>query len=183
MGILLDLMAGPFVAAKIREARAIVEGVTPLKTDCGKLCGGACCQPDETGENGMLLLPFEDRFYQKPIEGFEYHLVDDERIHKGGKRLVCGGVCPREHRPMACRIFPLRMKVVTEQGGEVNRVVAELDPRAWAVCPLLEQGGLRAMSGDFIKAVETAGTLMCKNVYLLEALLNEQRMLDAMCRL
>jgi len=171
-------LAAPTVEAKLLQARKILETVTPLKTDCGRLCEGACCKADETGENGMLLFPFEDRFYRKPIEGFAYRLADDETVHKNGKRLICEGVCLREHRPLACRIFPLRMRVICDRGSETNHVQAELDPRAWAVCPLLEEGGLRAMSDTFIHAVEEAGNLMCKNVYLLEAMLNEQKMMD-----
>ncbi|HNW86746.1 MAG TPA: hypothetical protein PLP25_04545 [Candidatus Limiplasma sp.] len=183
MGVLFDLLAAPFVVRKLQQARILLETVTPLKTDCGRLCDGACCKADETGENGMLLFPFEERFYQKPVEGFAFRLTEDDGIHKNGKRLICEGHCPREHRPLACRIFPLRIRVLSEQGGNVNRAVAELDPRAWAVCPLLEEGGLRAMSRDFIKAVEEVGALFCKNVYLLEALLNEQKFIDDSRRL
>ena len=183
MGVLFDLLAAPFALKKLREARALLENETPLKGDCGRLCGCACCKPDETGENGMLLFPFEDRFYQKPIEGFAYRLVEDARLFKGGKRLVCEGTCPREHRPLGCRVFPLRMRVVANSDGEGNHVIAEIDPRAWAVCPLPEEGGLRAMRQGFAEAVEKAGNLLCKNVYMLEAMLNEQHMLDETRRL
>ena len=183
MGVLFDMLAAPFAVAKLKEARAALVELTPMKGDCGKLCEGACCKADESGENGMLLLPFEERFYKKPIDGFSFKLVEDDSLYRGGKRLVCQGTCPREHRPLACRIFPLRMKVVPVDGGEHHRAVAELDPRAWAVCPLLEEGGLRAMRTDFVQAVEQAGTALCQNVYMLEALLNEQKMLDDMRRL
>ena len=86
-------------------------------------------------------------------------------------------------RSLACRIFPLRMKVETNEETEETCVKAEIDPRAWCVCPLLEQGGLRAMSQDFVKAVENAGNVLVKNTYMLEALYNEQRLLDEMRRL
>ena len=75
---------------------------------------------------------------------------------KGGWRLVCEGACPREHRPLACRVFPLRVRLIANEADGTTQATAELDPRAWAVCPLLEKGGLRAMSGDFIAAVEQA---------------------------
>ena len=182
MSIVLDSLAAPFALHKLQKARRLLETVTPLVSDCGRLCGGACCQPDDTGENGMLLLPFEDRFYRKPIAGFHFTLKEDDRLFKGGKRLVCEGVCPREHRPIACRIFPLRMRVTLSQQEEVPRVTAELDPRAWAVCPLLEQGGLRAMRKEFIAAVEQTGQLLCQNVYMLQALLREQEMMEELCR-
>jgi len=66
---------------------------------------------------------------------------------------------------------------VTERDGQ-TQVEAELDPRAWAICPLPEEGGLRAMRQDFIAAVQQAGHAMCKSTVLLMALLNEQRELD-----
>ena len=45
------------------RARDLLSDVTPLKTDCGRICGGACCQPDEDGQGGMLLFPGEEGLY------------------------------------------------------------------------------------------------------------------------
>lgn len=185
MAVIMNMLAKPGAVKALEEARAMLEKVTPLKMNCGKLCGGACCQPspDDDGENGMLLFPFEEEFYKEPIEGMPFHLADDDTLFKGGKRFVCEGKCSRADRPLACRIFPLRMKVETNEETEETRVVAEIDPRAWCVCPLLEQGGMRAMSQDFVKTVEAAGNVLVKNVYMLEALYNEQRLLDEMRQL
>lgn len=183
MAVIMNMLAKPGAVKALEEARAMLEKVTPLKMNCGKLCGGACCQPspDDDGENGMLLLPFEESFYEKPIEGMPFHLADDDTLYKGGKRFVCEGKCSRADRPLACRIFPLRIRLETE--GEETRARAEIDPRAWCVCPLLEQGGMRAMSQDFVAAVERAGNLLAGNVHMLEALFNEQRMIDEMRKL
>ena len=173
------------IISLLSDAREKLSALTPLKTNCGKLCGGACCQPspDDDGENGMLLFPFEDSFYKEPIEGMPFHLVDDDTLFKGGKRFVCEGKCSRGDRPLACRIFPLRMKVETNEETEETCVKAEIDPRAWCVCPLLEQGGMRSMSQAFVKAVEDAGNVLVKNTCMLEALYNEQRLLDEMRQL
>ena len=183
MAVVMNLLAKPGALRTLEEARAILRDVTPLKKNCGRLCDAACCQSDDSGENGMLLFPFEECFYEKPIEGFPFHLIDDDTLFKGGKRFVCEGRCSREHRPLACRLFPLRIRLETDETGDETRAVAELDPRAWAVCPLLEQGGMRAMSQDFIRAVEEAGNALAKNVYMLEALHNEQKLLDEMRKL
>ena len=51
-------------------ARAVLEDVTPLKGDCGRVCGGACCEPDEDGKGGMLLFPGEETLYDPLPEGF-----------------------------------------------------------------------------------------------------------------
>lgn len=183
VGWMMDWIAAPFVLAKVKAARALLAAETPMKNDCGMLCGGACCKPDESGENGMLLYPFEERLYRAPIEGFSYVLRADDRLYRGGWRLVCEGECPREHRPLACRMFPLRIRVTEPNDEADSRAVAVLDPRAWAVCPLLEGGGLRAMRASFVTAVAAAGEEMCRSPYLLESLLNEQRLLDTLCRL
>ena len=37
-------------------ARKLLEEITPLQTDCGLVCGGACCQTHPGEETGMLLL-------------------------------------------------------------------------------------------------------------------------------
>ena len=41
-------------------ARKILEEVTPLKADCGRVCGAACCASLEGEETGMLLFPGEE---------------------------------------------------------------------------------------------------------------------------
>ncbi len=178
MGIVMRWISAPSALKVLKAARALLDGHTPLKMDCGRLCGAACCQQDETGENGMLLLPFEEKLYRKPIDEFDYQLVDDDSLVKGGVRLVCSGECPREHRPFACRIFPLRIRATFAGDNPDVQISAELDPRAWAVCPLLEQGGIRAMDSAFIAAVEDAGRLLSGNVSMLQALLNEQKTMD-----
>jgi hypothetical protein len=39
----------------------LLEDVTPIKADCGKLCNAACCEGDD--ETGMYLFPFEETMY------------------------------------------------------------------------------------------------------------------------
>jgi len=125
------------------RARELLENVTPMKTDCGKICGAACCQPDEEDLNGMLLFPGEERYYQ---EADWCRLIPHGSTHL----LICQGRCPREHRPLACRIFPL----VTLPGGR-----APLDPRAWPVCPLMPSGR-RGLREDFVAAVKQVARML-----------------------
>lgn len=183
MSFFLSLIARPAAVRALREAYAILGDLTPLKSDCGRLCDAACCQSDETGENGMLLFPYEEWFYRKPMEGFPFHLVRDDSLYQGGWRLVCRGSCPREARPLACRLFPLRIRLETADQGAHTEAIPEIDPRAWLCCPLPEQGGLRALRQDFVEAVGRAGLRLIQNDDLLEALYNEQRLIDEMRRL
>lgn len=55
----------------LRTAREIMCNITPLRFDCGRLCGAACCAPDEEGDGGMLLFPGEEALYEPLPEGFE----------------------------------------------------------------------------------------------------------------
>ena len=86
----------------LRRARALLEDVTPLRTDCGLLCAHACCLPDEDGQGGVYLFPGE-----KPLTGDWGEIVPEE-ILPGvpADMLICRGACDRRLRPLACRIFP-----------------------------------------------------------------------------
>jgi len=144
----------------VLEARHLLEHITPLKTDCGRCCGGACCQPDEDGQGGMLLFPGEEALYRPLPEGFS--LARDDSVWPGASLLTCEGTCQREQRPLACRLFPL----LPSPGG------ARLDQRAWAVCPLMESGK-RGMNPAFVAAVAQAGETLYRQPELkafLEAL-------------
>ena len=48
----------------VRAARELLRDVTPLKTDCGKVCGARCCRSLEGEETGMLLFPGEEEEYR-----------------------------------------------------------------------------------------------------------------------
>jgi hypothetical protein len=151
----------------ILRAYEIIGRATPIKADCGLLCGAACCKdadsparnavpsgadPDDPDSSvsydpmGMILFPGE------------YGLMS----HEPGYRLfriffmdipvwflVCEGICNRKKRPLACRIFPLAPHI----GGD-GGVYALPDPRAGRMCPLadgenLDPGFRRAVSKAF----------------------------------
>ena len=46
------------------HAREKLNSVTPLKRDCGRVCGSRCCDSLEGEETGMLLFPGEDTLYR-----------------------------------------------------------------------------------------------------------------------
>ena len=128
-------------------ARELLKSATPLKGDCGRVCGAACCQSDEDGQGGMLLFPGEETLYSSLPEG--WRIVPDNAVIPGGRLLICDGRCEREKRPLSCRLFPLLP----------TRTGAKMDRRAWAVCPLMESGK-RGLNPDFVRAVEQAGRVL-----------------------
>ncbi len=131
----------------VRHARTLLEDVTPLKHDCGRYCGGACCGADEDGQGGMLLFPGEEMLYPVLPEG--WLIVRDDGVLPDMRLLICDGRCRRNERPLACRLFPL---LPAREGSA-------LDQRAWAVCPLMAHGKA-GLDPAFVRAVEAAGAAL-----------------------
>ena len=131
-------------------ARALLENATPLKGDCGRVCGAACCEPDEDGKGGMLLFPGEEGLYDPLPEGFEITTAPDL---PGALLLTCSGTCRREDRPLSCRLFPLLPK---EKDGVIRAV---RDRLGYIVCPLLPDG-LSAFDPGFRACVVRAGEIL-----------------------
>ena len=131
---------------RLREAWTLLETVTPLKADCGQVCGGRCCRPD--GDHiGMRLFPGEERLL--PERGYTL------RPAAGGSLYTCEGICDRACRPLACRMFPL-FPYVTKEG----RVRAVFDPRGFRVCPLVRQSAHVPLERAFVRAVRRAGRIL-----------------------
>lgn len=125
----------------ILEAYAAIGDLTPLTTDCGALCGRACCLPDEDGQGGMLLFPGED-----DMCAGDWRVIEHT---DAGDILYCSAPCPRDVRPLACRIFPLTP--VFSKGVWTVR----MDARARAMCPLA-RSGVQGVDREFALAVRKA---------------------------
>ena len=132
---------------RILKARQALATLTPLKMDCGKLCGAACCHGDEEGKGGMVLFPGEEALY--PATGPDHALLTPCPTFPGQFLYTCDGTCLRSARPLACRIFPLTPRI------REGKLALEMDVRAWPVCPLMECG-LNGLSAAFVKAMREA---------------------------
>lgn len=117
---------------------------TPLTVDCGVLCNHACCKGDDN--TGMRLFPFEES--ELPVN----------YLDNGIRLVVCNGVCDRDKRPLACRIFPF-FPTVDDKG----RVFVELDYRAYRLCPMIEHCDELLFDPKFLKAVKKVGKLLIKD--------------------
>ena len=138
----------------VLAARKKLNTLTPLKTDCGRLCQGACCRGDEA--TGMLLFPGEEALY----EGCAFARVVPTDFSLGGtpaQLLVCDGRCDRKNRPLACRLFPLFLKFREDQTP-----VLRMDARARAVCPLTDYG-MKALDPAFRQAARRAYDLLLED--------------------
>ncbi len=138
---------------RIAIARDFLLRETPLKADCGRLCGNACCLPDADGHGGMLLFPGEEAFYRPASEWAAITQSDWVVMGRPLLLLTCQGHCPRNERPLACRIFPL---VPLWKEG---KLCVSLDVRAWPLCPLMPHG-MEGLSKGFIEKTSAAMSLL-----------------------
>lgn len=133
--------------SRVLAARDLLAHLTPLKTDCGRLCAGACCQGDDA--TGMLLFPGEAQLYAEcdfaDVLDADFTLAD-----KTAKLLVCRGSCPREARPLSCRLFPLFLSFRKDGSPKVI-----MDRRARSVCPLTDYGKA-GLDSAFVDAAKEA---------------------------
>ena len=129
---------------RLKRAYERIGDLTPMLTDCGALCGAACCQTDADGQGGVYLFPGESARLKACA------WVD--RFIPGGFApvMMCDGHCERDKRPLGCRIFPL-----TPVRGKNGKWTVRMDARARAMCPLT-QSGINGLNPDFVKAVRDA---------------------------
>lgn len=138
----------------------LFDDVTPIKADCGLLCGSACCKGDDSG---MFLFPGEEAVYRllEPdwikIEPTDL-TYEFEGVRRTVKLALCSGSCDRFERPLACRIFPLTPYI--NGGGELEIMI---DPRAKGICRLARGFMLEDFSPAFVKNVERTFKLLSKN--------------------
>ena len=128
---------------------------TPLCVDCGKLCGGACCESDENEETGMYLFPGEEKLF---LDNPDFKIIDSEFFYgkERAKILICKGTCKRDERPLSCRIFP----IIPYLKGENFKLI--FDPRAKSVCPLTGLSDIEELDGEFIKKTTKVIKLLLK---------------------
>lgn len=131
----------------LKSAYSVLRRKTPLKFDCGSLCGGSCCKGDE--ETGMLLFPGEELLIDENIKILE--------SDNGLKLAVCEGSCNRNKRPLACRIYPL-FPLVTEENGKY-KIKVVYDFRA--ACPIGEDK--LKIQKSFKRGVKRVGEYLLSN--------------------
>ena len=129
---------------------ALLEKVTPLQADCGKLCNKACCEGGE--DTGMHLFPGEEVMFENESN---WMVMKDTDLsygeNKNIKLAVCKGECIRGKRPLGCRIFPL-----TPYISEEENLIIKMDPRAKVRCPLADHTTINKLQPSFITAVKKA---------------------------
>ena len=142
------------------EVNRIIGDKTPLKKDCGQVCGGACCKGDD--ETGMLLFPYEDS-------------VLNVKEKDGVRLAVCSGRCERSERPLSCRIFPFFPYVTAE--GKIKVIP---DVRGVNVCPLVSNFKDVKFDKGFLWRVKKVGRLLYADEECRKFLVDTSREIDAL---
>jgi hypothetical protein len=159
----------------LKEAYNILDKSTPLRTDCGRLCKKACCQPGEAGEDspGMLLFPREDELLK---DQDEWLTITPTTYGWNGHPLLlgrCTGSCPRVLRPLSCRIFPLTPYINARDILQVK-----MDPRAGSICPLAQSFHKNQLDPSFLQGVRRASRLLMQDPLISRYIIWLSRMLD-----
>ena len=156
-----------------RAIYRLLDRVSPMPFDCGRICGAACCMIDELDaqpnlDMGMYLLPGEEKIHNKkdPWLRWETHSsqeYDFPPSFQGDMYFVkCKGPahCRRTLRPLQCRTFPLKPilldpraedpeNLIYRESGSPLALIYHNDPLPYA-CPLIESG--TRLNEDFIRA-------------------------------
>jgi hypothetical protein len=99
----------------------------------------------------MTLFPYE----RELVEGMGFEIAQKQLEGYGAVDILyCGGVCERNTRPLACRIFPLAPKIA---GGELY---VRMDPRARSVCPLSHKSIL-SFDKEFTNIIKKTLNMLC----------------------
>lgn len=172
-GMIYQMKERVLGAEAVLAAREMLGEATPLLRDCGRLCGAACCAPDEHGRGGMLLFPGEEALYRDLPPGFQLHAED--ALVEDGLLLTCEGTCSRDTRPLACRIFPLMFVPGAGQGD------VAMDPRAYALCPLAPSDVLGLAPG-FVAAARAAARVLMQDAACAAVIEEQARQVKEMTR-
>lgn len=156
-----------------QESYRLLNDMTPILADCGKLCDKACCSAEDE-ETGMYLFPHEEVMYEKcpnwlQIEETDFVYEDDKKALIA----LCEPPCNRELRPLACRIFPLFPYL--DGKGELKII---LDPRGKGICPLIRHEAMDELDPDFIKRVRLVFQVLLRFDSIYTFLFELSRQLD-----
>lgn len=140
----------------------LLDKVSPVPFDCGRLCGSICCTcGNDDEELGIYLLPGEHKVHQKEkgdkswltwsaenAEDFDF--PDSWRGKVYFVRCKTPPICPREKRPLQCRTFPLTPHIDDE--GNLTLILNDVELPY--LCPLIEEE--LPLDPAFVKATHTA---------------------------
>ncbi len=149
----------------------MLDAVNPIETDCGLMCGAACCQNDGAEEElGIYLLPGEADAQDKSNPWLSWSKEDPEESGFAGSwtdpvHFVCchgPASCIRALRPIQCRTFPLAPHLTED--GQLHMIINNMELPY--TCPLVTN--FAQLDPQFVEVTKQAWS----------KLINDQRIYD-----
>ena len=152
------MIKGTTRARTYRAIYRLLDRVSPVPFDCGIICGSACCTAaDYDDELGIMLLPGEEKVHSRDADWLKWESLSTDYYEFPpswqGKvyfvRCKTPPHCPRELRPIQCRMFPLAPHI--DKDGELVMIYNDTDlPYC---CPMIEDE--TELDPDFVRATYT----------------------------
>ena len=151
----------------IQKIYDMLEEVSPLDYDCGKLCGEICCVYDESEEHeavGLFLLPGEELMYEDS-DSFNLYAVDSKEVDFPPSwkedvfmvECINPPKCDRSIRPIQCRTFPLIAHISKDR--KLHLILDENEiPYE---CPIMKDN--IQLNDDFIKVTYKVWEILIQN--------------------
>ena len=150
-----------------RKIYEMLDEVSPIDGDCGRLCNAACCTCDGDckGDDfnlGIYLLPGEDKLFTKDEDWLiwsteraeVYYYPDSWHGKVYFVRCKTPPVCERKLRPLQCRTYPLAPHL-TDEGKLIMITNASELPYE---CPLIRDN--IKLREDFTEATWKAWSIL-----------------------
>ena len=157
----------------------LLDRVSPINEDCGKLCGAACCtcSGDSDEEMGIYLYPGEEKIhiydhswlYWTKEKAEDFYFPDSWHGSVYFVRCKTPPVCPRNMRPFQCRTYPLTPHI--DQDGILNLIYN--DEMLPYHCPLIEEE--IPLNDDFVKATYTVWKHLIKDPLIRDLVIMDSR--------
>lgn len=168
----------------------LLDRVSPIDGDCGKLCGAICCTcgsndgpKENTGssdELGIYLYPGEHKIHNKKDDWLQWSVepADDYDFPDSWVGPVyfvkckTPPVCPRNKRPFQCRTYPLSPYL--SEDGVLELVYNDEDLPY--TCPLIEEE--IPLNDDFVKATYTVWSHLIRDPLIYDLVEMDSRLRD-----
>lgn len=166
------------------EIYRMLDEVSPIPSDCGEMCGAACCTQEYTQgegpEMGIYLLPGEDKLHTPREDWLEwtderaedYEFPDSWRGVVHFVRCKTPPSCPREKRPIQCRTFPLTPYLDEEDQLSLLYNDWELPYH----CPLIDEE--IPLNEDFIEATYRAWEILLRDPLIYDLVKMDSKIRD-----
>lgn len=166
-----------------RAIYRLLDRVSPVDYDCGKLCGAACCtySGDIADEDmGIYLYPGEEKIHDKNSDWLDWTVEQAEDFEFPDSwhgniyfvRCKTPPHCPRNMRPFQCRTYPLTPHI--DEYGMLT-LIKNPEPLPYT-CPLIADD--MELNESFVKATYTVWAHLLRDPLIYDLVEMDSRLRD-----